>query len=342
MKKSWFHVSSDKKNLLSGLLYFELQKDLKGIFDFSILKRETLEVLEFIKETFNIRKDLIRIYFNGENGFYLTVPSVAIDEIAETNICDALKKIAIYVKEETGVESLKLDIYDIDSFHISFKSKKESTNLYLINISAEMLSKFTYKELINYASEYRDERYYGMVDYMYPDEMNPVIKEVVGAKEEEKYINTWLKDYSNDIKKDEMEESVSRLIKLCDENEAYKGLIEEGQVLYNEIMLMSNKYEGYKRESFIRSAHYGLILTFIDNLYVKHSEYQLLNLNEYSTSKVLCNFVEGKLDLLFYFSNHYFGNEEIGIKVTKELEEATYEELLEFVILIYEYFIYGV
>ena len=70
VKKSWFHVSSDKKNLLSGLLYFELQKDLKGIFDFSILKRETLEVIEFIKETFNIRKDLIRIYFNGENGFY--------------------------------------------------------------------------------------------------------------------------------------------------------------------------------------------------------------------------------------------------------------------------------
>ena len=58
-----------------------------------------------------MKKYLIRIYFNGKDGFYLVIPGIVIGLFRLNNFNEELKKLAEYVKERINIENIRTDIY---------------------------------------------------------------------------------------------------------------------------------------------------------------------------------------------------------------------------------------
>ena len=337
VKVCWYSGNIELGELYAPI-YFELRNDLKGYFDYSILKRETLEVVEFITERFNIRKDLIRIYFNGKDGFYIVIPGIVTGLFRLKNINEELKKLAEYVKESINVENIRTDIYELDSYHIEFNTENKSTNLYLVNLSKEMVNKFTYKELVKYASYKREDRFFGRVDYR-ATEIEPSLLEVIDNHSEKRLINQWLDGYiptESGINK----ESVKKFYRECETIEEYIGLVDEAREFYNHMRLQSNRFKESEKETFFKDVNYDLIIMLLNYLYIKNSKYQLYKLEEESIVKehVLCE-INGKnnAELILYFNSFIMGNEDISIYMGNDLGKKSFEEVIEIAATLYIY-----
>ena len=337
VKVCWYSGNIELGELYAPI-YFELRNDLKGYFDYSILKRETLEVVEFITERFNIRKDLIRIYFNGKDGFYIVIPGIVTGLFRLKNINEELKKLAEYVKESINVENIRTDIYELDSYHIEFNTENKSTNLYLVNLSKEMVNKFTYKELVKYASYKREDRFFGRVDYR-ATEIEPSLLEVIDNHSEKRLINQWLDGYiptESGINK----ESVKKFYRECETIEEYIGLVDEAREFYNHMRLQSNRFKESEKETFFKDVNYDLIIMLLNYLYIKNSKYQLYKLEEESVVKehVLCD-INGKnnAELILYFNSFIMGNEDINIYMGNDLGKKSFEEVIEIAATLYIY-----
>lgn len=337
VKCCWFSGDEESDKLYSPI-YFELRSDLKGYFDYSILKRETLDVIDFISNNFNIRKDLIRIFFNGKDGFYLVIPGIVTGLFYLNNINKQIKKIAKYIKGKIDIKSLRLDIYELDSYHIVFNTENKSTNLFLVNLGIELLNKFTYKELIDYTKYERKERFFGRVDYRVND-IEPSILEVIGDMEDEKEIKKWRDEYIP-YEKGVNKNSVKEFYRRCDTIDKYMMLIDEARCLFNQINLESNRFKGQEKEIFIRDKKFDLIQIILNYLYIKNSKYQICRLNDEMLSyreKVICEISKDNADLILYLSTFIIGNEDIFIKMSNGIESLSFEEIIEVTATVYIY-----
>lgn len=337
IKCCWISENNYSKKLYSPI-YFELRSDLKGYFDYSILKRETLDVINFISIRFNIRKDLIRIFFNGKDGFYLVIPGIVTGLFELENINKKVKRIAEYIKREIDVKTLRLDIYELDSYHIQFNTENKSTNLYLVNLGVELLDKLKYNELIDYAKYERKERFFGRVDYRVSD-INPSILEIIEEVEDEYICNDFKEGYIT-YEKGINKDSVKEFYKRCESIDKYIGLIDEAKELYNNIYLQSNRFKGREKDSFIRDSKYNLIESLLNYLYINNSKYQICRLNDSILSykeKVICEISKDGVDLILYLGTTIIGNENMFIKFSDGTESLSFEEMIEIIATVYIY-----
>lgn len=337
VKCCWISRNDYSKKLYSPI-YFELRSSLKGHFDYSILKRETLDVINFVSTRFNIRKDLIRIFFNGKDGFYLVIPGIVTGLFDLDNINKKIKRIAEYIKKEIDIKTLRLDIYELDSYHIQFNTENKSTNLFLVNLGIELLDKLKYNELIDYAKYERKEKFFGRVDYRV-SEIEPNIIKIIEEVEDEEEFNIWEKGYIN-CEKGINKNSVKEFYKRCESIDKYIGLIDEAKEFYNNIYLQSNRFKGLEKEIFIRDAKYDLIEMLLSYLYIKDSKYQIYRLNNSISSykeKVICKISKDSADLILYLGTTIIGNEEMFIKFSNGIENLSFEEIIEIIATVYIY-----
>lgn len=336
--KCYWVSKNDYSQKLYSPIYFELRSDLKEHFDYSILKRETICVINFISERFNIRKDLIRIFFNGKDGFYLVIPGIVTGLFDLDNINKKIKKIAEYIKSEIDIKTLRLDIYELDSYHIQFNTQNKNTNLFLVNLGIELLDKFKYSELIDYAKHERKERFFGRVDYKISN-IEPSLLEIIEKNECEEELNIWDEEYVP-CKKGINKSYVKEFYKICESNSKYIGLIDEARSLYNRIYLQSNRFKEAEKEAFIGDCKYNLIESILNYLYVQNSKHQICRLNDSISSnkeKVICEIGKDSADLILYYGTQIIGNEEIFIKYDDGIENISFDELIEITATIYIY-----
>lgn len=341
IKCSWYIYDENNKSLYSPI-YFELKSSLNGHFDFSILKRETLDVIDFISKNFNIRKDLIRIYFNGKDGFYLVIPGIVTGLFDVNNINKAIKRIAEYIKEKINVKNLRLDIYELNSYHIKFNTQNKNTNLFLLNLSIDLLNKFTYKKLVDYASCERNKRFFGRVNYRVT-KIEPsilqIIKDCINEKEvDTEEIDIWLDGYVP-YKIGINKNSVNEFYRRCETIDNYRELLNEAQSFYRHMILQSNKFKGYEKQTFLNNSNYDLIIMLLNYLYIKDSKYQICTISDKSSSydKVICKIDADGADIILYLSHSIIGNEDIFIEINNHIGNLNFEEIIEITATVFIY-----
>lgn len=195
IEESWMS-REDEHGALITEIYFELRSSIEHKIDYYKLKMETAKVVDYLCSHFGLERENIIITFNGQDGFYLKIYAFIIMLYPGATLRNSVRLIAQRVKEELDIDTLKLDIYEADSRHVIFMTMKNKTELCLNEISYEMLTDFSYGELIDYCSEKHMERYAVMfedTDY-FQNALTDIIGEYTDGVEEND-LEQWLKGY---------------------------------------------------------------------------------------------------------------------------------------------------
>lgn len=140
------------------------------------------------------------------------------------NLCKILKRLAEYVKLELDCRNLRLDIYELDSYHIEFNTENKSTSLFLVDLSVELLMKYTYKELIRYARNKKEE----IFEVVQVNEIDIDDSIFEGIEKIGRYVNyeAWIGNYVP-LQIGINKEAVKEFYSMCETVKKYEGLIEE-------------------------------------------------------------------------------------------------------------------
>ena len=147
-----FYGADITRCLISGPLYFDIDGDLRTRKVYKELKRCVRRILDWFNE-WGLEKREMEIYFSGSKGFHVVIPEKVLGISPCENLNVVNRKIALFLKNNLGIDYLDTGIYDRRrvlrlSGSINFRS-----GLYKIPLSFEAFDKISLKELREKASE---------------------------------------------------------------------------------------------------------------------------------------------------------------------------------------------
>ncbi|MSR90971.1 hypothetical protein [Inconstantimicrobium porci] len=323
---SWYFCDSHYSQKLHAPIYIEIKKELIGVSDYTNLQNDVLKVIKYLRENMKIETKYLRIYFNGENGFYIVLPSIISGLGQANNVNFIIRKIVESIKEETNVDSIRLDIYDISNTHYMFNTINQKTGLYLINLSEELIKQFTYKNLITLAGKNMNETYFEetVIPFTYSDKsVYEIEKDYNGFKQwqgrhirEYGVCDTALKEFKNK----------------CIHNSIYKEQFQKLELSYKDVFLASSKYSMNERKYFVRVMMVEMIKTFISNI---HSNDKHVSFRWYAEKPdserncALCSDYVKQVDPLIHVNIHSIENEKFCIVLDDFFNNINFDYLLK-------------
>lgn len=127
--------------------------DLENNYDKLI--RDLKIVVYRLKTEFHLEDKDIEIYFSGAKGFHILVDYKVFGFKPSRTLNKDLKAIALYFKASTFTKCIDTGIYDYRRLFRVPNTINTKTGLYKVPISFNKLTKMTYSELLEYASQPR-------------------------------------------------------------------------------------------------------------------------------------------------------------------------------------------
>lgn len=323
---SWYFCDFDDSQKLHAPIYIEVKKDLMGVSDYANLQSDVLKVIKYFKDNMKIDSKYLRIYFNGENGFYIVLPSIISGLGESNNVNFIIKKIAEQIKDETKCESIRLDIYDISSTHYMFNTINQKTGLYLVNLSEDLIREFTYKNLITLAGKSNNESYFTetVMPFTYAEKSVYETEKNYNGFEEWKGRNTRAYGVCDTA----LEEFKNK----CEHNSIYKRQFQKLELSYKDVFLASSKYSMNDRKYFVRVMMVEMIKTFISNI---HSSDKHVSFRWYAEKPdsdrncALCSDYTKQVDPLLHVNIYSIENEKFCIVLDDFFNNINFDYLLK-------------
>lgn len=125
--------------------------------DYDKLKRDIMLLTRKLKTLFRLSDNNIQYYFSGSKGFHILIPYSIFGIKPCKDLNDKYKMLAVELRSYTITKSIDTRIYDSKRLFREVNTINTKTNLYKVPISLDNIQKFTYDELIAYASSPKGE-----------------------------------------------------------------------------------------------------------------------------------------------------------------------------------------
>lgn len=125
--------------------------------DFEKLKRDILLLTRKLKTLFKLTENNIQYYFSGSKGFHIIIPYSIFGIKPCKDLNDKYKMLAIELKSYTITKAIDTRIYDSKRLFREINTINTKTNLYKVPITLKNIKDFSYKELIEYAKDPKEE-----------------------------------------------------------------------------------------------------------------------------------------------------------------------------------------
>lgn len=151
----YFEEDQNKSEIL-GPLYIDLDGDINNEETYNNVKKDALIAISYIINQLYVPEEYIRIYFSGNKGFHLIVPSNVFGIEKSIDLNDKYKKIALDLKRYTINKTVDTGIYDKKRLLRLPNTINGKTGLYKVRITPKELREFSYKEIVRIASQERE------------------------------------------------------------------------------------------------------------------------------------------------------------------------------------------
>lgn len=137
---------------LFGPLYIDLDTDFKNDNEYKKLKEDLSRIVTYLKLQYNIPVEYIRFFFTGKKGFHLIIPAKVFGVKPRKDLNYLYKEIAKELNDNTIYKIVDTQIYDKKRLLRVVNTINCKTGLYKVPISYEDIVKFSYEEIVEYAS----------------------------------------------------------------------------------------------------------------------------------------------------------------------------------------------
>ena len=149
-----YYDKEDVENCpLYGPLYFDLDTDLDTEQGFKDVKKDTLLVIEYLRQDLKIPLEYIRIYFSGAKGFHVLVPPEVFGTPPEENLNVIYKVIALTANKNTVHKRIDPQIYDRRRLFRIPNTVNRKTGLYKVPISLKTFRDMNLASIRKYAEK---------------------------------------------------------------------------------------------------------------------------------------------------------------------------------------------
>jgi hypothetical protein len=184
----------DSMDVKEANLYADFYLDFDSEDDFELARQDALAAIMYLtqKFTYNIPRDMIRIYFSGKKGLHLVIPATVFGIEPNQHLNEHYKTMATSVSEHVINGTLDLKIYDRRRLFRIANSRHASTNLYKIPLTYFELAMSSHEDIKKLAEMPR------AVEYGEAYEVTRAKQEY--ATNVEKWANRFGHKFSNDKK----------------------------------------------------------------------------------------------------------------------------------------------
>lgn len=149
----------------NSLMYGDLYFDFDDVNNFENVRKDAIVVLSTIEIIFQIKKELVKIYFSGNKGIHLIIPAEILGVTPSAELNCIYKYIATMAKNFTPNKTLDTQIYDNKRLFRIPNTKHEKSQLYKIPITVDELRNLSIEQIRNMAMQQRNISYpvYSMI-----------------------------------------------------------------------------------------------------------------------------------------------------------------------------------
>lgn len=156
-----YNQEDQNQSDIFGPLYIDLDMDFKNNTEYNKLKRDLALIVSHLSSQYGIPTKYIRFYFTGKKGFHLIIPPKVFGVTPDKNLNQYYKVIAKELNDNTINKIVDTKIYDKKRLLRLVNSINGKTGLYKVPITYSDIIKFTYEDMLEYASspktlEYED------------------------------------------------------------------------------------------------------------------------------------------------------------------------------------------
>lgn len=152
-KTLFYYESDDIYNCrIMGSLMFDFDKEIHAEQEYKQIVRDVVMAFLFIEEEMHIKESDIRLYFSGSKGFHLEVPFELLGIEPSADLAEQYKIIGKKITNEIIHNTVDTKIYERRRLFRIPNTINTKTGLYKVPITLDMLRKFSYEEMKEYAS----------------------------------------------------------------------------------------------------------------------------------------------------------------------------------------------
>lgn len=160
--KTTFNYSSENQDeaYLHGDFYLDFDSD-----NFELVRQDAIKAISYLKVVFGLNNpiDQLKIYFSGNKGVHIIVPSVVIGITPRKDLNEIFKTIANAISEFSTNKTIDLKIYDNKRLFRIPNSIHEKTGLHKVEITLDELRYSSESEIRNIAKK---QRYFTPKEYI--------------------------------------------------------------------------------------------------------------------------------------------------------------------------------
>ena len=171
----------------NSLMYGDLYFDFDDINNFENVRKDVIVVLNMIEVIFQIKKELVKIYFSGNKGIHLIVPAELLGVTPSAELNYIYKYIVTLAKSFTPNKTLDTQIYDNKRLFRIPNTKHEKSHLYKIPITLNELQSLSINQIRDMAKQ---QRYMSYPIYTILPNANRAYKKMVNEYETNKNKST--------------------------------------------------------------------------------------------------------------------------------------------------------
>lgn len=137
---------------LYGPMYLDLDLNIETEEDYSILKKDLINIVTYLEMWYGIPSSYIKYYFTGKKGFHLIINPDIFDVTPDNNLNVYYKEIAKELNKATETELIDTKIYDKKRLIRLVNSINSKTGLYKVPVTYEQIVTMSFAEMREYAS----------------------------------------------------------------------------------------------------------------------------------------------------------------------------------------------
>lgn len=151
-----YNKEDQNESDLFGAFYLDLDLDIQNESDYMILKRDIINIVNYIEESYGIKHTSIKFYFSGKKGFHLIIPCSVLGITPDKNLNVYYKEMAKEINNATVTGLIDTKIYDKKRLFRLPNSINGKTGLYKVPIKYKQILSFSFEEMKEYAKKPKD------------------------------------------------------------------------------------------------------------------------------------------------------------------------------------------
>lgn len=140
-----------------GEFYMDFDIDMKKDSDFEKIRKDVLIVISTLKRQVKLKSDDMHIFFSGNKGFHVMVNPKALGIVPKKDLHKDYKLFARRLKSYTLYKTLDTVVYDKVRLMRINNTINSKSGLYKVKINEEILRKFSYEEMKEYAKSPKED-----------------------------------------------------------------------------------------------------------------------------------------------------------------------------------------